>query len=220
MITCVTAAQAFDDLNTKACNDQRVTNAGKNSGQYRNFFTFIRIRCQIWNNGPIRNIHDCVSHTPKDINCRNIYTQCYTGQMQICKYCNKYKRINQCTDDQPGNEFTPTASCIIYNHTHNQVIECVPQLCYEEHCTNKCRRYLNDICKINHGKGCNHPVDQVLTQCTEGKCIFDSAWYFSLVYHTTFFVCLHFDSLQFVLRFFTFFCVFFYIFFTFAVFLL
>ena len=43
MISCITAAQSLDDLYAKSGDDQGLTDAGKNTGQYRNLFSLVRV---------------------------------------------------------------------------------------------------------------------------------------------------------------------------------
>ena len=68
--------------------------------------------------------------------------------MKICKYSYKYERIDQRSDYKPRNKLSKTASRIIHDHSHEQIIERIPDLRHEEHRSNKRRCNFNDICKI------------------------------------------------------------------------
>ena len=111
--------------------------------------------------------------------------------MKICKYSNKYKCIDQCSQNQPWYKLTKPASRIIYDHSHKQIIKRIPYLCYKKHRSDKSRRYFNDICKIDHGKRSDHSIDQIFSQSAKGKRIFNPAWDLALINHITYFLLTH-----------------------------
>ena len=93
--------------------------------------------------------------------------------MEVGEQNDKNKCVDQCSDRQPRDKLSETASGVVHQHSHKQVVEGVPDFCGKEHDADKCRSDLNDVGKIDHGERCDHAIDHILAQCTKCKCILD-----------------------------------------------
>ena len=145
----------------------------------------MRVRSQVRDDRPIRNIHNGICHAPKDIGdgCKNAKSN--AAEVEVGEQNDEYECIDQCTDGQPRNELAETASGIVYDHAHEQIVKGIPDFCCKEHNADECRRNLDDVGEVDHGKGCDHAVDHVFSQGTECKSVFYSSGYLSWVHHVS-----------------------------------
>ena len=144
------SAQPVYKLQAKTAYDKKGT-ACESSRYYRNLFPLCFITGKIGKHGPVRNIHDRVSHSPQNIEycCVYIHSFC-TDSPETGEQQNIDHYIHQCANHQPRFEFSKAASCVIHDRAHKNIIQCIPNSGDKKHGSYKSCVQSQNICKIHH----------------------------------------------------------------------